>query len=127
MKNFYFVAIGAALGGTSRYWISGLVQRLLPSGFPAGTLVVNILASFILGFLIFFFESRSLLSPGVRLLLTTGFCGGFSTFSTFSYETVTLLRDSEYLYAGLNIGLNIVLTLGAVILAYILSKALIGG
>jgi len=126
MRSYLLVAVGAAFGGTLRYWISGVVQRLLPFGLPVGTLTVNVLGSFTLGFLIFYFDTLELLPPPAKLILTVGFCGGFTTFSTFSFETMNLLRDSEYLLAIMNIGLNIFLTLAAVLLAYYAAKILSG-
>lgn len=127
MQNYFLVAIGAAFGGTLRYWVGGVTQKLLPFGFPYGTLVVNVLGSFILGFLIYYFDAKRLLSPELRLMLAVGFCGGFTTFSSFSFETMNLLRDSEYFLATLNVGLNIFLTLLAVFLSYYLAKTLNAG
>lgn len=126
MRSYILVAIGAACGGTLRYWLAGVVQRMAPFGIPLGTLTVNILGSFILGFLIFYFDTLELLPPPARLMLTVGFCGGFTTFSTFSFETINLLRDSEYLLAIMNIGLNVFLTLAAVVLAFFAAKTLSG-
>ena len=127
MLKYFLVAIGAALGGTLRYWVGGVTQKLLPFGFPYGTLVVNVLGSFILGFLIYYFDARQMLSPGVRVMLAVGFCGGFTTFSSFSFETMNLFRDSEYFLGLLNVGLNIFLTLLAVFLAFYLAKTLNAG
>ena len=95
MQNYFIVAIGAALGGVFRYWLSDAVYKFLPVNFPYGTLSVNVLGSFLLGFIIFYFDVRDLLSSEIKLLLTIGFCGGFTTFSTFAFETVNLLRESE--------------------------------
>lgn len=127
MQNYLLVAFGAALGGVARYWMSGVVQKVFPATFPSGTLAVNIIGSFLVGFFIFFFDARKLISPEIKIILTIGFCGGFTTFSTFSLETINLLRDSQYLSAILNMGLNLVLTLVAVIFAYYISKYLLGG
>ncbi len=121
MYNSLIVALGAAFGGVFRYWMSGAVQKVLPSSFPYGTLSVNIAGSFILGFVLFFLDSRELISPGIKLFLTIGFCGGFTTFSAFSFETINLLRDSEFLYAFMNISSNLFLSLCAIIIAYYLS------
>lgn len=127
MQNYFIVALGAAFGGALRYWISGAVQKIFSSTFPYGTLSVNILGSFVLGFIIFFFDTRELISPELKIFLTIGFCGGFTTFSTYSFETINLLQNSEYLLAVMNIGLNLFLTLFAVTIAYYLSKILTGG
>jgi len=120
--NYLLVGIGAGLGGTLRYWLSAVVYRFLPSYFPFGTLTVNVIGSFLLGILIFGFDDKELLSPTLKLLLAIGFCGGFTTFSTFSLETINLLRDSEFLFAGLNVILNVTVTLLSIYLAYILMK-----
>jgi CrcB protein len=113
---------GAALGGLLRYVVADLVQRNAKIIFPLGTLSVNVIGSFLLGFIIFFLGEREIISAEMRLFLTVGICGGFTTFSTFSYETLALLQESEFLYASLNIVLNVVLSLIAIYLAYLLSK-----
>ena len=127
MKLYLIVAFGSGLGGVLRYFISDFVQRSSTSLFPYGTLAVNIIGSFIIGLVLFYFDSLKLISSEMRLFLTIGLCGGLTTFSTFSYETVKLFQDSEFLLAGANILLNVILTIIAVYLAYILSKIIIGG
>lgn len=122
MINILIVSIGAGIGGGLRYIISTFAARNLPIYFPFGTLIVNALGSFLLGLIIFGFGERELISSNVRLFLGVGICGGFTTFSTFSLETVFLLRDSQFLFAGLNIFLNLFSTLFGIILAYYLSK-----
>lgn len=126
MQNYLFVAIGAALGGTGRYWLANLVQSALPPNFPYGTLTVNILGSFILGVIMFTFENQLIVHLETRLFVAVGFCGSLTTFSTFSYETIKLLQDAEYLMAGLNILLNVVLTLMGIFMAFILLKKVLG-
>lgn len=127
MQNYILVAVGAALGGMLRYWSTNTIQKLLPFIFPSGTLFVNFCGSLILGFILFYFDARDLLSHQMKILLTIGFCGGFTTFSAFSYETVALLRDSEILFCLLNILLNVFFSTFAVILSYIISKIISGG
>lgn len=122
MQNLLFVVIGAGIGGGLRYYISGLSFRFLPEVFPWGTLVVNVIGSFLLGLIIFIGFEKIASPPHIKNLLTTGFCGGFTTFSTFSFETISLLRSSEYLYAVLNITGNVVLSLLAIIAALYISK-----
>lgn len=113
---------GAALGGLLRYVVSDFVQRNTKIIFPFGTLSVNIIGSFLLGLIIFILGEREIISAEMRLFLTVGLCGGFTTFSTFSYETLMLFQESEFLYGSLNITLNVILSLTAIYLAYLISK-----
>ncbi len=127
MQNYIIVTIGAAVGGAARYWVTNVVYKFLPSTLPYGTLAVNIVGSFIIGFVMFYLDKNELISPQMRILLTTGFCGSLTTFSTFSFETINLMRDSEFLLAGTNIILNVVLSIGAVFIAYLIGKIISGG
>lgn len=127
MKIYLIVALGSGIGGFLRYSISDIVYKYSPSLFPYGTLFVNILGSFLLGFVLFYLDAVKLISAEMRLFLTVGLCGGLTTFSTFSYETVKLIQDSEYLLAGTNVLLNVFVTLLAVLLAAFISKLIIGG
>jgi CrcB protein len=122
MINYLIISLGAAIGGAARYWLSNLVYKFFPATFPYGTLAVNILGSFIIGLIIFVFDERELISQQSRLFLTIGFCGGLTTFSTFSLETFSLIRDSEYFLATINVILSVLLCLIGVFLAYIVSK-----
>ena len=122
MMNYIIVSIGAALGGVIRYWLSNFSYKVFPITFPYGTLIVNITGSFLLGIIMFYFDERELLNPSLRLFLTIGFCGGFTTFSTFSYETILLFRESQVLFGILNILANLLLCLAGIYLAYLLSK-----
>jgi CrcB protein len=127
MKLYLIVAFGSGFGGMLRYYISDLVQKNSSSIFPIGTLTVNTIGSFIIGLVLFYLASIKIVSYEMRLFLTVGLCGGLTTFSTFSYETVKLIQDSEYLLAGTNILLNVLLSLLAVLLAALISKLFIGG
>lgn len=122
MMNYLFVSIGAALGGALRYWMADIVQKYLSISFPYGTLAINVVGSFILGIIIFVVDTRQLINYQTKILLTIGFCGGFTTFSTFSLETINLLRHSEYFYAFLNIMLNVTLCLSAVYIASLFAQ-----
>jgi CrcB protein len=127
MKLYLIVALGSSIGGILRYSISDMVYKYSPSLFPYGTLFVNILGSFLLGFVLFYLDAVKLISTEMRLFLTVGLCGGLTTFSTFSFETIKLVQDSEYLLAGTNVLLNVLITLLAVLLAAFISKLIIGG
>ncbi len=120
--KFLLVFLGAGLGGSFRFWLSDEIYKRLPLIFPWGTLTVNIIGSFILGALIFWFDAKELLSLNMKLLLAIGFCGGFTTFSTFSLETFQMIRDTEYLLATLYILASIFLSLGAIYIAKIISR-----
>lgn len=122
-----YAALGAAAGGALRFLVSVQMQRMLPGIFPYGTLTVNVVGSLLLGVLIYYYSEAGMLADEWRLVLAVGFCGGFTTFSTFSLETFNLIKDSEWLLAAGNILLNFVLCLLAVFAAFIISRKLLGG
>jgi len=113
---YFWIAVGSAGGGVARYWCSGVVARLIGEIFPWGTLVVNVLGSFVIGFVATLTapDGRMFIGSTPRLAIMAGFCGGYTTFSSFSIQTLNLLNDGEFLYAGANIGLSVVLCLVAV-------------
>jgi len=116
-----YVAVGSAAGGVSRYLLGVFLQQRIGTGFPVGTLVINVTGSLLLGFLLrSAFVSMSV-SPEMRVMLTTGFCGGYTTFSTFSYDTAGLLEGGQYgravLYVTLSVGLSLIGTLAGFALA----------
>lgn len=115
MGNLLWIGIGGFVGAISRYWLAGRVQDLSGSvGFPFGTLAVNILGCFILGLLSYLVDMRGLFGPEVRSLLIVGLLGAFTTFSTFSLETLNLLLGGQALSAAANLGLSTLLGLAAV-------------
>jgi CrcB protein len=126
LQNYFIVFVGAGLGGVARYWGSHVVYKFLPVTFPYGTLSVNVLGSFIIGFVMYYLNTNELISPATRIFLTTGFCGGLTTFSTFSFETINFMKSGEFLFAGLNILANLILTLLVLFISYKLSKILSG-
>jgi CrcB protein len=102
---YLVVALGGALGTISRYFVSGVVANAFGETFPWGTLIINVTGSFIIGF---FFtlsapDGRLFVSGSTRQFVMTGFCGGFTTFSSFSLQTMNLIRDGEWLAAGGNV------------------------
>ena len=113
---YLWIAVGSAAGGMARFWASGVTARLVGETFPWGTMLVNVVGSFIIGFVATLTapDGRVLMGSTMRLAILTGFCGGFTTFSSFSLQTLNLLNDGEYLQAGANIGLSVVLCLAAV-------------
>jgi CrcB protein len=120
-----YVALGSAIGGVSRYLLGGLVQRMLDTTFPAGTLLVNVTGSFLLGAIIRYALETPSLTPEVRAFLTIGFCGGYTTFSTFSYEAVALLKDGEWGRAGVYITASVILSLMGTFLGFAFARQVI--
>lgn len=115
MERLLWVGAGGFIGSSLRFLVSGWVYRALPTAaFPWGTLAVNVLGCFLIGLASGVAESRGVLGPGLRLFLLIGLLGGFTTFSTFAYETVTLGQDSETARALANVGLQVVCGLVAV-------------
>ncbi len=109
--HLFYIGLFGGLGCVARYLASSWTYQLLGRNFPYGTLLVNIVGSFLLGMLLTFGIRGGYFSPEVRLGMATGFMGGFTTFSTFSYETLRFLEDGRFWQAGANIGLNVVLCL----------------
>jgi len=109
MIKWMHLIIGGALGTTARYVLSGMIYTWAGSSFPYGTMIVNLLGCFLLGFLAVVSEEKFMLGPETRLLLMVGFCGAFTTFSTFIMETANLIRDGETVHAFLNLFLSVVI------------------
>ena len=121
--NFLIVGTGGFLGSIGRYLLSGAVYKIFSeSSFPHGTVVVNILGCFLIGFISGLVELRQLLSPEARLFVLIGFLGGFTTFSTFGYETISLLKNGEFFFASINILIQVIAGLTAVWLGYSLTR-----
>ena len=116
MKTPLLIFAGSGAGGVLRYLVQKFFIDLGYVTFPAGTFTVNILGCFLIGLFNALAEKNNLLTPEWRLALTTGFCGGFTTFSTFANENMSLLRNGDYFYFSLYIILSILLGIGAVIL-----------
>lgn len=124
--NYLWIGLGSALGGMARYGCSGLAARYIGAAFPWGTLIVNVSGSLVIGFLaaLAVADGRLLISPDARAFLMIGLCGGFTTFSAFSIETLNLARDGDWLWAGANVVLSVVLCLLAVWLGYMGASAI---
>lgn len=118
IRNILLVALGGAFGSTCRY----LVSRLMESSFPWGTLTVNVVGSLLIGLLVGL-VSRGAVSPEMKLLLVTGFCGGFTTFSTFANESFGMMRTGDMLLAALYIGGSVAMGIIAVWIGINMSEA----
>src|SRR5215470_17223011 len=116
MESYFWIAIGGALGSVARYWCSGVAARLIGETFPWGTLIVNVVGSFIIGFFATLTgpDGRVFASSTARQFVMIGICGGYTTFSSFSIQTLSLMQDGEWFGAGANIGLSVVCCLVAV-------------
>ena len=115
---YLFIFMGGGLGALCRFGISNLVNKLFISDFPHGTMVANVLGSFLIGLTIAWFESRSQVFEHWRPLLVTGFLGGFTTFSSFSHETMQLFKKQGMLDGLTNVGGNVLLCLLLVYIGY---------
>jgi fluoride exporter len=126
MAIYFWIAVGSAIGGVARYWCSGVAARLIGETFPWGTLIVNVIGSFIIGFVATLTapDGRVFIGSTARLGIMAGFCGGYTTFSSFSIQTLNLMNDGEWLYAGANITLSVVACLVAVWSGHILAASI---
>jgi fluoride exporter len=126
MIAYLWIAIGGALGSVGRFWLNGVVSRHFGETFPWGTMLINVTGSFVIGVI------GALASPEGRMdspsrafatqFLMIGICGGYTTFSSFSWQTLRLMQDREWLYAGGNVILSVTLCMVAVWLGYLLGS-----
>lgn len=126
MLTYLWIAIGSALGGMSRYAVSRAVALRYGETFPWGTLLVNITGSFVIGLIAAIIgpDSRVVVSPNVRNFLLVGICGGYTTFSSFSFQTLELIRNRDFAEAGGNVLLSVAACLAAVAIGFIAGSAL---
>jgi len=126
LVTYLWIAVGSALGGVARYACSSLVAGAFGETFPLGTLLVNVTGSFIIGFFATATgpDGRVLVSPDTRQFVMVGLCGGYTTFSSFSWQTLVLVQDGEVVRAGLNVGASVALCLVSVWLGFIAAAAL---
>lgn len=122
LENIILVALGGALGATSRYGITILTSKLWGTDFPFGTFISNITGCFIIGLFLTLAIEKLGLDPRYRLLVATGFLGGLTTFSSYTYESFALLQGNNFPAAGLNLSLNLILGFGATWLGVIIAR-----
>jgi fluoride exporter len=125
---YLWIGVGSALGGMARFWCANMAVRLLGPAFPWGTLFINVLGSFVIGFFAVLTgpEGRVPAGATVRQFVMAGLCGGYTTFSAFSLETLTLMKEGAWLRSGANIGLSVLLCLMAVWIGYVFAAAVDG-
>ncbi|MBV8753872.1 MAG: fluoride efflux transporter CrcB [Hyphomicrobiales bacterium] len=128
LGTYFWVAVGSALGGMARFWCGEVAFRLAGPAFPWGTLFINILGSFVIGLFgtLTGPNGRFLVEPTGRHFVMAGLCGGYTTFSAFSWQTLNLINDGEWLRAGGNVVGSVVLCLAAVWAGHVLALGLDG-
>ncbi|MGH2506614.1 MAG: fluoride efflux transporter CrcB [Ktedonobacteraceae bacterium] len=109
MVKYLMVGIGGFLGAIARFWVGGYVTNRMGTGFPYGTFIINCSGSFLIGFIVTVLAEKAHWSANWRYLIPIGFIGAYTTFSTFEYETLRTIQDGEFLIAGLNVGLSVVI------------------
>jgi CrcB protein len=124
IKTLLLIGTGGFLGSISRFLASRFIQNIFPSAFPFGTFLVNISGCFLIGLIYGFSEKSSLVSSEWKMFLAVGFCGGFTTFSTFANENLALLRDGEFLHFFMYTGLSVILGITATFIGVIITKIL---
>jgi len=122
MSEFLLIGAGAVLGANARYWLTNYFMQRFGPVFPYGTLFINVTGSFLLGFVLVLVGNRFVTDPGYRLLIGTGFLGAYTTFSTFSYDTIMLLERGDIVPAVMNVGGSVALSLVAAYLGVVLAR-----
>jgi fluoride exporter len=122
IKPFFIVGIGGFIGSVLRYYTQAFFRMVIPMAFPYGTFTVNIIGCFIIGIVYALFERGNVLTEDWRLFLATGLCGGFTTFSSFTHESINLIRAGEFLSVSLYISASVVLGIAATALGMFLFK-----
>jgi fluoride exporter len=122
--DFLAISAGAIVGANLRYWMSRYAVRLLGPVFPYGTLAINVLGSFVLGFFLIWTTERTIVDPRWRLLIAVGFCGGFTTFSSFAFESMAFFEQGQWSLLAANFFSNNVLACGGALAGMALARVL---
>ncbi|MFA9215301.1 MAG: fluoride efflux transporter CrcB [Candidatus Methylacidiphilales bacterium] len=122
MKTLFYIAIGGAIGSVLRYLTSVLVNKYWSTSFPLATFLTNVVGCFLIGFLIGILENNQLTNSNLKWFLITGFCGGFTTFSTFGLENINLFQNQNSAIAFLYIGASVIVGLASVWLGLFVTK-----
>ena len=121
---YLWIALGAVVGASARYFLSGFIARNFSAVFPFGTLVINVTGSLLLGFFLVLASERVLLDPRWRFLIAIGFCGSYTTFSSYAFETFAYMEQSQWLLMTANIIANNALCLAAVLAGAAIARGL---
>ncbi len=113
IRNLFLIGIGGFIGSVCRYLAQQFIQNYYPTSIPWGTILVNITGCFLIGIVYALSGKNTVLSPEMRIFLATGFCGGFTTFSSFAYENVAMVLEGDFYYTAINILVSIVVGFGA--------------
>jgi CrcB protein len=126
-KSYFWVAVGSMAGGVTRFWLSGVVARRYGESFPWGTIFINITGSFVIGLLWALVQAEGRLGTSrtfISQLCIVGMCGGYTTFSSFSLQTLNLLREKQWLWAGGNVTISVAACMVAVWLGFMLGEVI---
>ena len=126
MMRLLLVCLGGAIGSGARYLTALWAASAFGPAFPFGTLIVNVLGSFLIAFIMHVGSATEMLSADVRVMLTTGVMGGFTTYSTFNYETTGYFREGAWMIGMLNVGVTVIGCLAAGLAGLVLARALVG-
>ena len=121
---YLWIALGAVAGASARYFISGYIARNLSAAFPYGTLVINVTGSLLLGFFLIIASERMLLDPRWRLLVAIGFCGSYTTFSSYAFETFAYMEQGQWLLVAVNVVASNFFCLAAVLAGAAMARGL---
>ena len=124
LANYLWIALGAVVGASARYFLSTLIARNFSSAFPYGTLLINITGSFILGLFLVWSTERAIADPRWRLLIAIGFCGSYTTFSSYAFESFSLFEQGHYLLFASNVLANNILCLAGVLAGAMIARSL---
>jgi CrcB protein len=122
--NYVWIAVGAVAGASARYFLSGLIARNSSVVFPYSTLLINVTGSLVLGFFLVYSTDRVLIDPRWRLLIAVGFCGSYTTFSSYAFESFALMERGQWLLVGVNFVASNLLCLAAVLVGAALARGL---